>query len=97
MKLHAIKYHNRINKTENSVVASFYFPWAINQALPLSSVTEMGDDKRPAFPDAELKSQPRKQAEFYSFIWNYTEIYSAFSGCVRSILISSKMRNVVAS
>lgn len=64
MKLHAIKNHNRINKTENSVVASFYFPWAINQPSLLSSVTEMGNDKRPAFPDAKLKLQDRKQVGY---------------------------------
>ena len=62
------KYHNRINKTENSV-GSFYFPWAINQALLLSSVTETGDDKRFAFSAAELKTQIRKQSEFFIILF----------------------------
>lgn len=70
-------------------MGSFYFPWAINQALLLSSVTETGDDKRFAFFAAELKTQTRKQSEFF-IILSCVDNHSAISSVIKAILISSK-------
>lgn len=57
-------------------------------------MTESEDDKRLAFSAAELKTQIRKQAEFfYNFILRCIDIILLFPGVIRAILISSKAKN----